>query len=256
MILPALFVGTMFVILGAFGIGLRFGKWRSQQPDSEPQLPARMIIGSILNLLAFLLAFTFGLAASHYDSRNQSLQDEASAIGIAYHRTALLPAPERSQLQGLIREYVDLRLNTSRALNLDEAIPRMRQLQERIWTQAISTRTETGANSPPLLMQSITDMIDVQSERVLTTTRARIPAAVWGILYVIAVIAIAAAGYHSGIAGNRRRSYAALAYALVFAAVVVMIADADSPDIGRFRVNHQALLDLRTRLIIPHFQAN
>jgi hypothetical protein len=55
MILAALFVGTAFVVLIAFECGLRLGKWRSTQPDPEPQLPARMLIASVLSLLAFVL---------------------------------------------------------------------------------------------------------------------------------------------------------------------------------------------------------
>ena len=40
----------------------------------------------------------------------------------------------------------------------------------------------------------------------------------------------------------------AVIYALVFALVVVMIADLDVPRLGRFEVTHEALMDLRARL--------
>ena len=69
----------------------------------------------------------------------------------------------------------------------------------------------------------MTEVIDVQGERALAGVRTRIPFSIWVILYGIMVVSVAAAGYHAGLAGARK-SVAALAYALVFAAVIVMIA--------------------------------
>src|SRR5215467_3611052 len=133
-----LFVATAAVILAAFEGGLRFGRWRSRQPDPEPLLPARMIIGSVLGLLAFVLGFTFGVAATHFDARNEALDNEAASIRTAYHRADLLTEPDRSQLISLLREYVNLRLQVAGSANVDEVIARLRTLQDQLWTQAIS----------------------------------------------------------------------------------------------------------------------
>jgi len=249
MTLPILFLGTAFVILLAFEAGLRFGRWRSHLPDPEPPLPARMIISSVLGLLAFILGFTFGLAASHFDSRSQALDDEAIAIATAYHRADLLSEPARTKVRDSLRKYVDMRIEASRSANVDEVIARLRQLQEEIWSQAIAAGKDAGSpQSPSPLIQSLTEVIDVHGEHVLTKMRSRIPLAVWVILYAITILSIAAAGYHSGLAGNRGGSFAALAYALVFAAVIMMIADLDIPKTGQFQSSYQGLTELRDRL--------
>ena len=107
-VLLGLFVGTALLVLVAFECGLRIGRWRSRQPDPEPPLPARMIISSVLSLVAFVLGFTFGAAANHFDARNQALDNEAVSISTAYHRADLLPEPERTTLRRLLREYIDL----------------------------------------------------------------------------------------------------------------------------------------------------
>jgi hypothetical protein len=244
-----LFIGTAILILLAFEGGLRLGRWRAALPDPEPPLPARMIIGSVLSLLAFVLGFTFGVAASHYDSRNQALNDETIAIRTAYHRADLFPEPERTNIRNLLREYVDLRVDGSSAANSARSTARMRQLQEQIWTQAVQVQKKTASGTPPAIaLQSLNDVIDVHGERVLTNMRSRIPTGSWIILYSITFIAIAAAGYHSGLAGARRRSIAALAYALVFAAVLAMIADADIPGFGQFETDRHGLIELRGQL--------
>jgi hypothetical protein len=248
-LLPLLFFGTVTVVLLAFEVGLRFGRWRSQQPDPEPQLPARMIITSVLSLLAFILGFTFNVAATHFDSRNQALSDEATAVGMAYRRTDLLSDPERIKVRALLREYVNLRLEAAQSGNVNEVIARLRRLQERIWDEAVEAGKKNEGPLPVTLMiQSLNDLIDIHAEKVVANMRTRIPPGVWVLLYLITSVAVAAAGYHSGLAGNRRRSYAALAYAFVFAGVIVMIADADSPKFGQFQVSHQSLIELRGRL--------
>jgi hypothetical protein len=244
----ALFAGTAILILFAFEGGLRLGRWRGTRPDPEPPLPARMIISSVLSLLSFVLGFTFGVAASHYDSRNQSINDEAIAIRTAYHRADLFPEPERTHIRSLLREYVGLRVDESSS-NSSKPATRLRQLQEQIWTQAVQVQKKTSAGTPPAIaLQSLNDVIDVHAERVSTNMRSRIPAGIWIILYCITCVAVGAAGYHSGLAGARRGSIAALAYALVFAAVIAMIADADVPSFGQFQTDHQSLIELRSQL--------
>jgi len=250
-LLLGVFAGTVIVALLAFESGRRYGRWRSEQPDPEPQLPVRALVASILSLLAFILGFTFGLASSHWDSRNQSVFDEALAIGTAYHRTDFLPEPDREHLRQLLREYVDLRLEEVRSEKSIEEVARLRQMQEKIWAEAVSAaKKDTGPLSSAPLLQSLTDVIDVHGERVLAGIRSRIPLRVWMILYGIMVLSIGSAGYLSGLAGARR-SFAAIPYAFVFAAVIVMIAAGDIPGTDQFHDSHQALVDLRVRLNTP-----
>ena len=81
--LTALFILTVFVALVAFDGGVRFGRWRSRQPDPEPLLPVRTLMASILHLLAFIVGFVFGQSSSHFDARARSifeLVDQTSEV--------------------------------------------------------------------------------------------------------------------------------------------------------------------------------
>ena len=251
LLLVALFIATVIVALLAFECGLRFGRWRSQQPNPEPLLPVRTLVASILHLLAFILGFVFGLSSSHFDSRNRSIFDETNAIGAAYHRADFLPDPERANVQRLLLEYIDRRLEVGRAGRVDsEAIGQLTRLQKDIWAQAVAAeKTAVGPSATPLV-QSLTDVIDVNAERVLAGIQSRIPSRVWLVLYLIMVLSVAAAGYQAGLAGAHT-SFAAVAYAFVFAAVIVMIAAGDVPQSDQFQTSHQSLADLRARLTAP-----
>jgi hypothetical protein len=250
---PALVLGLYFAIvianLLAFEAGLWFGKWRSGKPNPEAILPVRMLVTSTLGMLSFILGFTFGLASSHFDNRTQTVFDEAAAINTAYRRADLLREPERSNERRLIRNYLDVRLEPLKTLNGD-ALPRIRRLQDQMWAEAVAASKNSGESASVMpLTQSLID-INMQGERVLTGIRSRIPYGVWLILGGIMAVSVAAAGYHAGLAGTQR-SIAAVAYSLVFAAVIVLIAVADIPGPDQLRTSHRSLLDLRERLAEP-----
>jgi hypothetical protein len=248
LVLIALFVAAVTATLLAFQAGLRLGRWRRGKPDPEQLLPVRVLVVSTMGLLTFILGFTFGLASSHFDSRSAAVFDEAVAIGTAYRRADLLPDPERATVRQLIRDYVDLRVDASRSRLDDEVVARLRQSREQIWDAALAASRKSQSAGP--LMQSLTEVIDVHGERVLDNIRARIPFRVWLVLNGIMIVSVAAAGYHAGLAGTER-SIAAVAYALVFAAVIVMIAAGDNPGPEQLQTTHHALMDLRARLTAP-----
>lgn len=249
-LLFGLFVVTVAAAMLAFEGGLRFGRWRTRKPHPEPQAPAKMLVGGVLSMLAFILGFAFGMASSHFDERSKAVFDEAVAIGTAYHRADLLPDPDRADMRRLLQEYVDLRLDVGQSGRSNE-LARLRQMQERIWSRAVAAVKKDGnSSSASSLLQSLTDVIDLHGERVLAGIRSRIPATVWIILYGLMILSLASAGYLGGLVGART-SLAAVAYAVVFAAVIAMIVTGDIPRSEQFRSSHQALIHLRDKMTEP-----
>src|SRR5262249_32726740 len=105
----ALFIVILFVVLLSVEFGYRLGKYRRSRREEEKEVPLGTMVGATLGLLAFILAFTFGLAAARFDTRRQVVLDEANAIGTTYLRAGMLP--ERGQqVRDLLREYVAARL--------------------------------------------------------------------------------------------------------------------------------------------------
>lgn len=64
-----LYVATIVITLLAVEGGQRLGKYRRQRPEPELEAPVGVKFGVTLGLLAFMLAFTFGLAASLFGRR-------------------------------------------------------------------------------------------------------------------------------------------------------------------------------------------
>ena len=103
----ALYAATVAIVLLSIEGGFRLGRRRIRRTEPEKESSVGEMVGASLGLLALLLAFTFGLAASRFETRRQVFLDEVNAIGTAYLRAALLPETDRMDARKLLREYVD-----------------------------------------------------------------------------------------------------------------------------------------------------
>jgi hypothetical protein len=98
-----------------------------------------------------------------------------------------------------------------------------------------------------VFLGSVSRVIELQQERLMVRERSRIPGPYWAVLYVVALLAMAAVGYHGGVAGTSR-SPVMLAVAIAFSAVIMVIADLDLPGKGFINVSQEAMVDLRETL--------
>jgi hypothetical protein len=226
------------------------GKYRRARHEQEKQAPVGTMVGATLGLLAFILAFTFGLAAARFDARRQVLLDEANAIGTTYLRAGMLPE-QGEKIRALLRDYVATRLDAVRSGNIAEGIQRSENIQQQVWSEA-ETLAQKNPNSivVGLFVQSLNEMIDIHAKRLQAGVRSRIPGAIWIALFAVAALSLTAMGYHAGLAGTGR-SLAVLAVAVTFSVVIELIADLDRPQEGVLRVSQQALLDVQRSMNAP-----
>jgi hypothetical protein len=246
----ALFTVILFIILLSVECGYRLGKYRRARHEQEKQAPVGTMVGATLGLLAFILAFTFGLAAARFDARRQVLLDEANAIGTTYLRAGMLP-DQGERIRPLLRDYVATRLDAFRSGNIAEGIQRSENIQQQVWSEA-ETVAEKNPNSivVGLFVQSLNEMIDLHAKRVQAGVRSRIPGAIWIALFAAATLSLTAMGYHAGLAGTGR-SLAVVAVAVAFSVVIELIADLDRPQEGVLRVSQQALMDVQRSMNVP-----
>jgi hypothetical protein len=239
------FVLAIAVALLALEIGYRLGRWRHTRAADEKDAPVGAMVASLLGLLAFMLAFTFGLAASRFDARRQVVLEEANAIGTTNLRARLLSEPERSAITRLLREYVDVRVRAVEEGKIAEGIARSEQLHDELWSRATSAAAKSpGSIMTGLFIQSLNELIDLHAKRLLTGPRSRIPITIWITLFTLLLLGLASTGYQAGLAATRR-SPAMVLLALAFAAVLLLIVDLDRPHEGLLRVSQQAMLDLQ-----------
>ncbi len=245
----SVFLATVAVVLLAIEGGFRLGQYRRRRSEREDRPPVGEMVAATLALLAFLLAFTFGLAASRFDVRRGLVIDEANAIGTTYLRAGLLAEPHRTAVRTLLREYVDIRLQAVQPGKLSQSIRRSGELHARLWTHAATVGEKNpGSIVVGLFIGSLNEVIDLHTKRLALGVRSRIPGTIWTALYLVAVLATWAMGYHTGLTGSSR-SLAMVALVLAFSAVMALIADLDRPQEGLLRVSQQAMIDLRNSFV-------
>jgi hypothetical protein len=202
---------TIVFGLGAFEFGYRIAHYRQQLRQEEKESPVGGMVAGTLGLLAFMMAFTFGLAGSRFEDRRQVVLDEANAIGTTYLRAAMLPEPMRTEVKNLLREYADVRIEAvQQPGKLDQALAKSEELHERLWAQAVAVTEKDRSPIAAIFVESLNQMIDLHATRVQAGLRSRVPAVIWIVLYVLAILAMEMIGYHAGLA-NSRRSIAAVA---------------------------------------------
>ena len=241
----AFFGLTIALVMLSIEAGFRIGRRRAAMAQPEKESAAGAMASASLALLAFLLAFTFGFAASRLEARRTVFIDEVNAIGTTYLRAGTLPEAERREARALLREYVDVRLAGVAFERVDEAIRRSVEIQNRLWQSAAALAERSpGSIVLGLYLQTLNDMIDLHTKRVTEGLLVRIPAIIWIALYAITALAMTEVGFQMALSG-RRRPLSTPLFALAFSAVMLLVADLDRPQAGWIRVSQQAMADLR-----------
>jgi hypothetical protein len=249
-------LGALGLIVAAVALlsvefGWRLGYRRHQrakdQGESSTSTPISAAVGATMGLLAFLLAFTFSMAASRFDTRKQVVLQEANAIGTAYLRTDFLAGQPRGEARRLLSEYLALRAGGASVVKSPEGMAKSAALQNQLW--AIAAGAQPGSYTAGLFVQSVNEVIDLDTERV-TANRNQIPDSIWLMLGVVTVFSMVALGYEFGLTGARNWAVTLL-LVIVFTTVIVLIADLDTPQAGLLQVSQQPLIDLQNSIGTP-----
>jgi len=242
-----IFIITFFVVLLAVIGGMLLGKKHRLVYEQEDRSPIGSIVAATLGLLAFLLAFTFGIAASQYNERRELVVDEANAIGTTYLRAEYLADPYRMQIKNLLEEYVSTRLDALEPGMLAVGLLRSEELQDQIWQQAVAVAKKTpNSVVTGLFIQSLNEVIDLHAKRIHKGLHIRMPLIIWIALYFVAVLAVGSLGYQFGLTHTRFMGITLLLI-LTFSSVIALIADLDRPQEGFVKVSQQSLIDLKSK---------
>ena len=246
---PLVFVAFAIVTMICYEVGFRLGRWWQVRTPGEQEGPTGMLVGSILALLAFLLAVTMGMAADRFDARRSLVLAEANAIGTAYLRAGYLPEPASSQARELLRQYVPLRIVTD-ADDLQADIDQSNAILAKLWTVTEGVAKTDGSDVVAIYVESVNETIDIHESRVTAGIYSRVPETVILLLIVGAALSVGMVGYSAGLTG-RRSLLSAVVLVVALGAVIMIVVDLDRPREGFIQVNQQPLLDLQQQIGPP-----
>lgn len=240
--------GLFILMLLAMEIGFRSGR-RQKRRATEAITQANAVLASMLGLLALLLAFTFSASLQRYDDRSKTVVAEANAIGTTYLRARLLPGEIQDEVQALLRQYLDVRIQEghvdSTKPELHESLLHQAKLMEaQLWSHAVRAAELDGRPvTSGLFIQALNELIDTSGTRNAALNR-HVPEIVLFLMIATIVLTTATLGYASGIAGHRV-TLAAFVLMVLIGLVVYLIIDLDRPRRGPIQVSHESMLSLQ-----------
>ncbi len=239
-LLGLIFIAVLSAVIEA---GYQFGRHLRKGNRGLDKHPIESsVTGTVLGLLAFILAFTLGGGASRFaDLRNLALAD-AIAIENAWVRTDFLPEAERTTARKLLLEYQELRVEVVGSGDPDalaKVLPRIVDIQNELWQIAVKVRTQDNNSILNQFVSALSDMSDAHTRRVNKALMIRLPRAILGTLFFLATLSSFLLGMGSGLHGRRSR-LAATAMLVAFCSVIVMIIDLDRPNRSLFQVRDSA----------------
>jgi hypothetical protein len=244
--LPIWIDGILIVLLllvaveAGYRVGLR--RYRGSAMDAKKQTRGDVTVGSMLALLGLLLAFTYAFSLSRADMRKQAIVHEANAIGTAFLRARFGVEPGRSELRERLYDYARTRTNSAELYgdNLRDAVDRSLEAEARLWpAMERALQGDVPAPVQAAIMTAVNEVLDTNTLR-LAVIHDRIPAVVLALLILVAAASLGLAAHNAGLNGAIHRSRMG-AFAIVLAALMIVIIDFDRGQHGMIRVSHQPL---------------
>lgn len=246
-------LALMTAMLASAEIGYRFGERRHELTGETGRGHFNLVQAALLGLLALLLGFTFNMSSLRYEARRQLVVDDANAIVALDLQSRFLPDPQGANFRRLLRQYVDLRTDTSaikRDLFKDALAGRIAQaeiLHRRMWdlvqAEVQSDHTPKGVDG---LVPLLSDTLSIQSKR-MNAYESRVPDTILVLLFGAAIMASTAVGYSSGLA-RHRGVLAATMMTFLVGGTVYAILDLDQPAQGFSQIEQAPLLRVKQQI--------
>ena len=231
---------------------MRSGLLAESRTTENTKSQLGVVEGGILAVLGLLLGFTMSMAVTRFEVRKQLVLDEANAIQTSYLRARLLPAPDSTEIANLLREYLDVRLQSADVVDDFDRLQAMREqaarLQNEFWTRAVTYgQKDPSPVRSGLLLQSLNEVIDLESARWMAFQN-HVPPTVIYVNFIVALLATTLVGYGFGRDG-RRQVFSTTMLVLAITVVLAVIVDLDQPRQGLIKGSQQPLIDLQHQLL-------
>lgn len=236
------FGALLFVAqLAAHEVGFWAGR-RYALRSKAPGEGVGVLVGSVLALLAFVLALTLSFASDRFNERRSATIAAANAIGTAWLRAKAIGQAPGDQIAHLLEEYTTLRISFVQAppdqAVLDRINDRTEALQTAIWAQ-LSAIVQAQPNPVSAsLMASLNEVFDATTAERMAF-EIRMPPQIFWLLLGLSLLGMAVLGYQLGVRGPRIPVLAAL-LSLTWTLVIVDILDLAAARIGNLRTSTAA----------------
>ena len=218
-----------------------------QHPDKDVSIGTAE--GSLLGLMALLLAFSFSMAATKFETRRQAIVEEANIMNDAILRCDLYPDSVKRSLLPHFRQYVEARIQYFEAADdpgkIKASLDSSRQNFELIWNKTVLL--ETNQELRWRTEKIIPVLINMNN---VVTTRdagrvAAVPMLIIIVLHMLVFVAAFLTGF--GIKPGHRNPFLSMAFAFMTSAVLYLVMELGRPRQGYINLQNaqEKIVELR-----------
>ncbi|KAF2506953.1 hypothetical protein EYY60_20800 [Flavobacterium zhairuonense] len=234
------------MIISSF-IGQKTGNYiKNKRPPKEKSTETSTLIA----LLFFLLAFTFGMSSDRYNSRRQIVVEEANDIGTAILRSDLYPDSTRALFRKDFKDYVEARIsyyevgpNLKGILKADSL---SQVISGKLWKRACDlSKDSNNLAATQQMIPALNTMIDITTTR-LSGEKGKVPQSILIMLFFLSMITAFYGGYSDGRNG-RIDWLVQIGFCMLVSLVILFTLDLDRPRRGFVNLDgpNQTIIDLR-----------
>lgn len=241
-----LFIG-MFLLIGAGHL------LHKKTSISDEGIGA--VEGALFALLGLIMAFTFGMAGSRFESKRLVITEEANAIGTAYLRVDLYQSDSaKIVFRNYFKQYIEARIGNYAAgfneplkLTTKTSSDSFNQL---IWDHAVSLSKNKDNYIPTMQMvPALNAMIDIVATRE-SALKARVPDSILWLLFLMILSCSFLIGFSIPI--NKKVNFISIiGFVILSLLVVYVILDLDRPSRGLINLSEQSQVITDLRKMFP-----
>ena len=229
-----------FLMLVCIAIGSAWSKKQKAKLEYYENPANNTIYGAVFALLAFLLAFTFGMSGNRYDARRQATIEEANAIGTAILRTGLYPDSDKVVFRSNIKNYLQARIDyisagsdTAKQIKADSLTT---FFASGLWDHALQfSKKNPSVIISGQMLPALNDMFDHATTNTYNELM-RVPESIVIMLFILMLICAFFIGYIS-VGKGRFDWLTGIGFCLLSALVLFITLDLDRPRRGLIQLD-------------------
>jgi hypothetical protein len=246
-------IGLFIAMLLMVPLGSVAAKLWKYEEKSESKGGVSSLQGALFGLSAFVLAFTFGMSASRFNSARDLIVNEANYIGTAVLRADLYSDSVRTAFRADFKKYVEARISYYKNIN-DTALFNKARINALSARDALWVRVTQMSKQPNMLIPSnnmitaLNNMFDIATT-VEMTSYARVPDPIVYMLFILALVTSFIGGFTSP--GIRPKDWIIIAmFAALSSMVTYVTLDLSRPMRGIIKgdIGVQAIININNRL--------
>ena len=230
--------------------GYKLGNYKLSNQKQNNALDSSISIGSISGLLFLLLAFTFRMSVSRYDTRRQIIIEESNKISTALLRADLYPEKERLLFRNDFKQYIEARINYYKAgidtKKIKHSNTQSQSISSRLWKRAsLLSHDISNTDATRQMIPALNEMFDITTTR-SSAEKAKVPDSIIWLLFILASITSFFSGYFSTLKG-KTDWLIEFVFCLMISITILFIFDLDRPYRGFVTLDesNRSIIELR-----------